>query len=53
MSTTKMSYDKSTKNTHVFKADSEQASIPTLYIKKTEFKEVPDKIEVTVNALPS
>lgn len=47
----KMTYEKSTKNTHVYKADGEQASIPTLYIKKTGFDgEMPDKIEVTVYA---
>ena len=42
----RMTYKKSTKNTHVFQ--NEDSHIPTLYIRKEAFRKLPEEIEVTV-----
>ena len=51
MITIKMTYEKSTKNTYVYKSDDDQAAIPILYIKKDELSGMPDKIEVSIHVL--
>lgn len=44
-----LKFDKSTKNTHVFKSDKDDAIIPSLYIKKSAFTgDAPKTIEVTI-----
>ena len=55
----KMKYDKSTKNTHVFKEVAPEnegelqyfASIPSLYIRKAAMTELAQVIEVTVEVV--
>lgn len=45
-----MTYDKSTKNTHVYKSNDENSHVPTLYINKNAFDDVsaPGVIKITV-----
>lgn len=43
-----MQYSKSTKNTHVYKDDSDGAPIPTLYIKHAAVDGKPAFITVTI-----
>lgn len=38
---TTLKFDRETKNTHVFKNEAEDAPIPSLYIKKSAFKDGP------------
>jgi len=46
----KLTYDKSTKGTHVFKDHSLDAPIPTVYIKRSAFDDsIPDVIKLTVS----
>ena len=46
----KMTYEKSTKGTHVFKDHSLDAPIPTIYIKRDVFNgSIPDVIKLTVS----
>lgn len=47
-------WKKETKNTHVYEDTSDEAFIPTLYIRKEAFKEhgeAPEEIQITVEFL--
>lgn len=48
---TKMKRDRDTKGTFVYKNHDTGAPIPSLYVKKTAFKdgEAPDEIEITIS----
>lgn len=49
--TTKMTFSKSTKNTHVYCADSDEYAIATVYIEKAKLPNPPPQhITVTVEA---
>lgn len=47
---TKLTRERDTKGTYVFKNGDADAPIPSLYIKKSAFKdEAPDAIEITIS----
>ena len=49
MKTIEMNYKKSTKGTHVYMDESEDAPVPTLYIKRQALpNEAPKKINITI-----
>ena len=50
MKTIEMKFTKSTKGTHVYGDDSENAPVPTLYIKKGA---LPDKPPITITVVIS
>lgn len=46
-----MNFDRSTKGTHVFTAESDTAPIPTLYVRKSGFEgDPPESINVTIES---
>ena len=47
-----LKFDRSTKGTHVFTSEEENAPIPTLYIRKSGFENgtVPETVTVTIEA---
>jgi hypothetical protein len=43
-----MTFEKSTKGTHVFSATEETAAVPTLYVKKTGLDGTPEALTLTL-----
>jgi hypothetical protein len=46
----KLKFERATKNTYVFRAETEGSVIDTLYIRKTAFESQPEEIKVTVES---
>jgi len=47
-----LAYRKSTKGTHVFGSDSQEAFIPSLYVRKTAFGDtLPKEIKITMEIM--
>lgn len=46
--TVKMKLGRETKGTHVYKNDEDGTAIPSLYIRKSELKDAPETITVTI-----
>lgn len=43
-----MTFEKSTKGTHVFSANDDAAAVPTLYVKKTGLDTQPESVKLTL-----
>ena len=48
--TVRMVYERDTKRTYRFQEDSDDPLIGTLYVKKSAFRQRPEKVEVTIKA---
>lgn len=49
--TVKLTKDRDTKGTHVYKTDDREAAIRSLYITKSAVGEAPDEITVTIEGM--